>query len=141
MSFFARFISSSEEGAQAVDEPQHYLLPDGRSVFVTRDRERVLMYVSLEDISGGRRQHGNYLVEPVWLFNLAQQRGKVIGRYLIIPSTLYNEQTATAWDGFRMIPEAAERHRSHRGCDAGKFTDVPAPYPRDHRRRRGATEP
>lgn len=105
MSFFARFISSSEEGAQAVDEPQHYLLPDGRSVFVTRDRERVLMYVSLEDISGGRRQHGNYLVEPVWLFNLAQQRGKVIGRYLIIPSTLYNEQTATAWDGFRMIPK------------------------------------
>ncbi len=104
MSFFARFIASEEE-ARTADEPEHYLLSDGRSVFVSRDRERVLMFASLEDIRGGRRQHGNYPVEPVWLFNLAKQRGDVVGRYLIIPVTSFNEQTCTAWSGFRMIPK------------------------------------
>jgi hypothetical protein len=105
MSFFARFISSSEEGAQAADEPKHYLLPDGRTVYVSRERERVLMFASLEDIYGGRKQHGNYPVEPVWLINLAKQRGDVVDCCLIIPVTSINEQTCTAWAGFRMIPK------------------------------------
>lgn len=87
-------------------EPLIDHLPDGRTVFVSQGRERVLVYASYEDIRSGAREH-RYEITPAQIRMQAEKRGEVIGLYVIIESAKIDQRTMPAWvgAGFQIIPK------------------------------------